>query len=218
MPRLRRIRAVLLAGGLFTLAFSAPQASAATFGCEASAVRGTLLGTTTIEPVVANRGAAACETVTAGLDTPLPVLLSAGAVTAKTTFTGPTGAQAAGASGGLADLRVLALPQLPITLPTAQISDTLGSVTVPLTGLLSTLLGGLVNVSIDLRPALQALGAASHGAAYFAHEQTAGKGQRGKSWTTNAGENLILSVIIEPTGARVGRRISFIGNNRQRLL
>ena len=45
--------------------------------------------------------------------------------------------------------------------------------------------------------------AASHGAAYFAYEQTAGKGQRGKSWTTNAGENLILSVIIEPAGARL---------------
>ena len=46
-------------------------------------------------------------------------------------------------------------------------------------------------------------GAASHGAAYFAYEQTAGKGQRGKSWTTNARENLILSVIIEPAGARL---------------
>lgn len=157
MPRLHRARAVLLAAGLLTLAFAAPQASAATFGCEASAVRGTVLGTTTIEPVVANRGAAACETVAAGLNSPLPLLLSAGAVTATTSFTGPTGAQAGGAAGGLADLRVLALPQLPITLPTAQISDTLGSVTVPLAGLLSTLLGGLVNISIDVRPALQAL-------------------------------------------------------------
>ncbi|MEY2515303.1 MAG: hypothetical protein QOJ89_2661, partial [bacterium] len=103
----------------------APAASAATFGCEASAVRGTVLGATTIEPAVANRGAPACETAAAGLDAPLPVLLTAGAVTAKTTFSGPTGAQAAGAAGGLADVRVLALPQLPITLPTAQISDTL---------------------------------------------------------------------------------------------
>ena len=41
--------------------------------------------------------------------------------------------------------------------------------------------------------------AVSHGLAYFAHHQTAGKGQRGKSWTTNPGENLILSVILQPT-------------------
>lgn len=41
-------------------------------------------------------------------------------------------------------------------------------------------------------------GTAIHGAAYFAHQQTAGKGQRGKSWTTNPGESLILSVILQP--------------------
>ena len=41
-------------------------------------------------------------------------------------------------------------------------------------------------------------GNANHGSVYFAHNQTAGKGQRGKSWTTNAGENLILSVVLQP--------------------
>ncbi len=39
---------------------------------------------------------------------------------------------------------------------------------------------------------------AKHGAAYFAMEQTAGKGQRGKTWNAAAGENIILSVIISP--------------------
>jgi BirA family transcriptional regulator, biotin operon repressor / biotin---[acetyl-CoA-carboxylase] ligase len=39
---------------------------------------------------------------------------------------------------------------------------------------------------------------AKHGAAYFAMEQTAGKGQRGKTWDATAGENIILSVIINP--------------------
>ncbi|MGZ5134547.1 MAG: biotin--[acetyl-CoA-carboxylase] ligase [Flavitalea sp.] len=39
---------------------------------------------------------------------------------------------------------------------------------------------------------------AKHGTVYFAHNQTAGKGQRGKSWTTKPGENLILSVVIVP--------------------
>jgi hypothetical protein len=150
---------VLIAASLVVaaLTFAAPAANAAAFGCEASAVRGTVLGTATFEPAVANRGAPACKTAAAGLTAPLPALVTAAAVSANTTFTGPTGAQTAGAAGGLADVRVLALPELPITLPTAQISDTLGSVTVPITGLLSTLLGGLVNVSIDLRPALQAL-------------------------------------------------------------
>jgi hypothetical protein len=136
---------------------AATSAQAASFGCEASAVRGTLLGSTTIEPVVANRAAPACRTVTAGLDAPLPVLLTASAASAKTSFGAVAGQDTALAAGGLTDVRVLALPQLPITLPTAQISDTLGSVTVPITGVLQTLLGGLVNISLDLRPALQAL-------------------------------------------------------------
>lgn len=40
---------------------------------------------------------------------------------------------------------------------------------------------------------------AKHGAAWFAHEQTGGKGQRGKSWKNNAGENISLSILTEPT-------------------
>ena len=40
-------------------------------------------------------------------------------------------------------------------------------------------------------------GMAHHGMAIFAHEQTAGKGQRGKTWTTEPGSNIILSVIAE---------------------
>ena len=41
-------------------------------------------------------------------------------------------------------------------------------------------------------------GMASHGTMFFAHEQWAGKGQRGKSWTTTPGENIILSTVLEP--------------------
>lgn len=37
---------------------------------------------------------------------------------------------------------------------------------------------------------------AAHGAAFFAHHQTAGKGQRGKSWTGAPGNNIALSVIM----------------------
>ncbi len=40
-------------------------------------------------------------------------------------------------------------------------------------------------------------GLAVHGTAIFALEQYAGKGQRGKSWTSEPGSNIILSTIIE---------------------
>lgn len=39
---------------------------------------------------------------------------------------------------------------------------------------------------------------AKHGEAWFALEQTKGKGQRNKSWHSNPGENIILSVVVEP--------------------
>lgn len=39
---------------------------------------------------------------------------------------------------------------------------------------------------------------ARHGMAIYAHEQTAGKGQRGKSWITEKNANLIVSIIIQP--------------------
>lgn len=37
-----------------------------------------------------------------------------------------------------------------------------------------------------------------HGWAVFSHEQFAGKGQRGKDWLSKTGENIHLSIIIEP--------------------
>jgi len=39
-------------------------------------------------------------------------------------------------------------------------------------------------------------GTALHGTAYFAHEQTSGKGRRGKSWDTQRGKNIIISVVL----------------------
>lgn len=41
-------------------------------------------------------------------------------------------------------------------------------------------------------------GLARHGSAYFAEEQTAGKGQRGNTWITGRGENIALSVVLAP--------------------
>jgi BirA family biotin operon repressor/biotin-[acetyl-CoA-carboxylase] ligase len=40
-------------------------------------------------------------------------------------------------------------------------------------------------------------GLAMHGTAYFAYEQTAGKGQRNKQWQSVKGENIILSVVLD---------------------
>jgi BirA family biotin operon repressor/biotin-[acetyl-CoA-carboxylase] ligase len=41
-------------------------------------------------------------------------------------------------------------------------------------------------------------GTVTHGALVFAHDQLAGKGQRGRSWTSQPGENIILSAVLEP--------------------
>jgi BirA family transcriptional regulator, biotin operon repressor / biotin---[acetyl-CoA-carboxylase] ligase len=39
-------------------------------------------------------------------------------------------------------------------------------------------------------------GLAHHGNAFFALEQTAGKGQRGKSWLSEPGQNIMLSIVL----------------------
>lgn len=38
---------------------------------------------------------------------------------------------------------------------------------------------------------------ASHGEAFFAQEQTAGKGQRGRQWVTRPGENIMVSIVLD---------------------
>ena len=41
-------------------------------------------------------------------------------------------------------------------------------------------------------------GEAQHGMAVFTHEQTAGKGQRGKNWASQKGSNIALSILLKP--------------------
>src|SRR5258708_4783032 len=41
-------------------------------------------------------------------------------------------------------------------------------------------------------------GLASHGTVFSAYEQYAGKGRRGKSWASAPGENLIISIVVQP--------------------
>lgn len=43
-------------------------------------------------------------------------------------------------------------------------------------------------------------GLAKHGQAWFAKEQTGGKGQRGKTWETGKNENIALSIAVVPAG------------------
>lgn len=45
---------------------------------------------------------------------------------------------------------------------------------------------------------LMARGEAGHGTAILAHEQTAGKGQRGRVWRSTAGQDIALSVVLVP--------------------
>ena len=45
-----------------------------------------------------------------------------------------------------------------------------------------------------------------HGDAFFALQQTGGKGQRGKSWHTGNGENIALSIIAEPKPLQVAEQ------------
>jgi BirA family biotin operon repressor/biotin-[acetyl-CoA-carboxylase] ligase len=40
---------------------------------------------------------------------------------------------------------------------------------------------------------------AAHGSAFFANSQFAGRGQRGKTWISENGSNIILSVVIDPS-------------------
>ncbi len=51
-------------------------------------------------------------------------------------------------------------------------------------------------------------GLVQHGTAYFAHEQTAGKGQRNKHWLSSKDENIILSVVLDTSALLLSQQIS----------
>ncbi len=46
-------------------------------------------------------------------------------------------------------------------------------------------------------------GMAKHGMAFIAREQTAGKGQRGKTWQAAAGQNIAMSLVLEPISLKI---------------
>lgn len=155
---LHRITAVLAAAGA-TAAVAPAVASAMPARCEASALRGTVLGAATIEPVTANRNGTPCVDAQGGLAGALPSPLNANLVFARTVAENPAGRpdlQRGIAVGGLAGLRISALPELPITLPVDTVLDAVPPLVVPIP-LLSQILIGTDELTIDLRPALQAL-------------------------------------------------------------
>jgi hypothetical protein len=119
-------------------------ASAASLQCDASALRGTILGQGALEPVTANRGATACANTAAGGASAaqalaaLPLNASVlGAATQVRIVPGANEKTAALAQGGLGNLTVKALPTLPITLPTGSIPAGLltQTITIPPLGL-----------------------------------------------------------------------------------
>jgi hypothetical protein len=132
---------------MLVLLAASPPAKAASFQCDASALRVTVATAPAVEPISANHGAPACTAQEAGGALPAtPLAVSGGALFARTTFTGGADplSQVAGASAGLGALSV-ALP-LP-ALPALDLSALPG--------------GGVLAVpgigSVDLRPALAAL-------------------------------------------------------------
>src|SRR6185295_3982950 len=52
-------------------------------------------------------------------------------------------------------------------------------------------------------------GMAKHGMAWYAKDQNAGKGQRGKQWISEPGENIIMSVVFEPPALFSSRSFLF---------
>jgi len=79
-------------------------------------------------------------------------------------------------------------PKLLILLPAASINNVIGKRFIELLSVHSTNNYAMQQVQE---------GAAMHGDAYFAFEQTAGKGQFNKQWLTANGENIILSLVLD---------------------
>ena len=141
-------------------------ADAGSFNCDASALRATLLGQATVEPITANRGQATCQNASGTLaQTPggLPVPLKASAAIASTQVS-PDGSTAF-VAGGLASLgaglpgpvsAVLAQAATAAQGATQSAIDSVPAVTIPASSLPAPLnLGG--DVTVDIRPALSAL-------------------------------------------------------------
>jgi BirA family biotin operon repressor/biotin-[acetyl-CoA-carboxylase] ligase len=52
-------------------------------------------------------------------------------------------------------------------------------------------------------------GLAKHGDGYFAMAQVSGKGQRGKTWVTEPGTNIILTLVMQPSALQLTQQFQF---------
>jgi hypothetical protein len=145
-PGFARVLAVGLFAA-FALALVASPAQARDFNCDASALRLTLGGSATIEPVTANRGASSCKAVKSQTSLQTGPVVG-GVLLAETTVPGVTQAQA---RGGLASLIVGQDALAGIPVPTLDAIDALPAVSVPLPPPLAS------PIQIDIRPAVKAL-------------------------------------------------------------
>ncbi len=73
-------------------------------------------------------------------------------------------------------------------MPRLAVKSTIGNPFTELSSVNSTNIYAMDKVQANL---------AAHGAAFFTWEQTAGKGQMGKTWLANKGENCLLSVVLD---------------------
>ncbi len=136
----------LLCAAALTALIAPSSAHAASFNCSSSALRLTLAGAVTQEPVLANAGAAQCAPADAGGALPAtPLPLTGGAVFAHTEMTGADPlTQVASASAGVGQLTLTSLlPGIPA--PDLSALPGGGVLTVPGIG------------TVDIRPALNAL-------------------------------------------------------------
>jgi BirA family transcriptional regulator, biotin operon repressor / biotin---[acetyl-CoA-carboxylase] ligase len=77
-------------------------------------------------------------------------------------------------------------------------TTSLASAVMPPDGLFNIL--ARVDSTNNYAMAMAHAGMAEHGMAWFAHEQTAGRGRRGRDWLGQAGQNITLSVVLRPPG------------------
>lgn len=128
------------------------------WGCNATAIRGTVLGQSVGSPT-ANAGGGVCADGTGSVADAgaLPLPLSIGAVTAATRVLGAGAARDRRnvAVGGVANLGVRALPELPIQLPTRQVLDQLPPVAITVPSILGPI--PPLTVAVDIRSAVEAL-------------------------------------------------------------
>ncbi len=153
--RVAGLSLVALAIGVASM--GAAPAEAASWRCEASAARASVLGQALVEPVVANKDQALCRSASGLGSTGLPAPLSAGTLAASTGVTGSAtdvAQQTVTATGGIVDFSLGLTPDLGIKIPVDEIVAKVEPVEVPLP-LLPLVPGAPDSVTVDISEAVR---------------------------------------------------------------